>query len=213
MSSTRLFSLSDPNKLLIEKVAKECSSIIRQKSRIGLIPTETVYGIVCKWQDYAAYEKILEMKKRPKEKNFQMLALSLEDAEQFGFCLNEKIKHVAKRFFPGPLTLIAHSKSTNEGIGLRIPSHPFARALLAKLSFPLAATSANISGEKNFMDFAPILPSLGTKIDFAVDAGQVSGDASTVLDLRTDEAKILRHGKIPDDMIFKVLLECKLTQE
>ncbi|HPN83743.1 MAG TPA: Sua5/YciO/YrdC/YwlC family protein [Victivallales bacterium] len=203
MTGIKFFSLS-ADSTQVSNIAGECAALLKIDSCVGLIPTETVYGLVCRWNDQNAYEKIWKIKKRPKDKKFQMLALSVADAEKFGFVPDVRARNLLDSFSPGPLTVISRS-SFGGSIGLRIPSNAFSRAVLSGIRCPLAATSANISGAKDFSGFGPILSSLAGTPDFAVDAGLVDGCPSTVVDLSGSEIRILRHGKISEKMILEAI--------
>jgi L-threonylcarbamoyladenylate synthase len=187
----------------IRGVVEETADVL-EKGGVALIPTETVYGLVCRWDNGAAKEKIFRMKNRPRDKHFQMLAVSLAQAEEWGYKPDEAARKIAAVFFPGALTLIAPS-SFGGHIGLRVPDHNFTMALLQKTLFPLAGTSANLSGEAISSDSADAVSSLLEQPDIVVDAGRIAGVPSTVAKIANGLVEIIREGAITKKMIFETL--------
>ena len=128
------------------RIIDECAEILNRKGSVLLLPTETVYGFMCRWDDSEARDRIFKMKKRSSDKPFQMLASSIAQAEKEGLIFDGEAWKIARKFFPGPLTLIVENRNGGT-TGLRIPNHPLMLKLILKINSPLAATSANISGE------------------------------------------------------------------
>ncbi|NMA47664.1 MAG: translation factor Sua5, partial [Lentisphaerae bacterium] len=95
-------------------------------------PTETVYGLLARWSDSAARERIYQLKHRPANKRLQMLAPSLTAAEAAGLLPHPALPAIAAAFWPGALTVVAPARN-NDSIGLRIPAHPFILAVLHEL--------------------------------------------------------------------------------
>lgn len=163
------------------------------------LPTETVYGLATLWDNEAGRERIYQMKNRPANKLLQMLAADVSTACAAGLVASPLLEELAAKYWPGALTVVA----TAEGrwaptIGLRIPDHPFLQAVLQKLGKPLAATSANLSGEPAAMTLADAVGHLVSPPDLAVDGGTIqhSTGASTVVDITSGSIKVLRQGAI-----------------
>jgi L-threonylcarbamoyladenylate synthase len=196
--------------LFLEHSAQEalasCVDALRQPGGVILVPTETVYGLACRWADAAARERIRGMKGREAEKPMQMLAPDLAAALAAGVTDAPAVRRLVERFCPGPLTLVQHA-DIGGTIGFRIPDHPFVLALLRDLREPLAATSANRSGEPPAIAFAEALAHLSSSPDVAVDGGIVAASAlaSTVVDLSVAPWRILREGPIRADQLRAVL--------
>jgi L-threonylcarbamoyladenylate synthase len=174
---------------------------------VVVAPTETVYGLLARWQDPAARERIYRLKHRPTDKHLQMLAPSLQAAEQAGLLPHPLLPAIAQAFWPGPLTVVAPARAP-DSIGLRIPSHPFILALLRELGEPLAATSANLNGKAAATNADDAIKALDGEPELLVDGGVVSvtaGAASTVLSLLGDAPAILRAGPISLEAILAVI--------
>jgi L-threonylcarbamoyladenylate synthase len=175
----------------------EAAAVLR-KGGVIVVPTETVYGLVALWRDAAARERIYRLKRRPAVKRLQMLAASVAMAVRGGMLQDVRLEQLAKAFWPGALTVVAAAQS-GDSIGLRIPAHDFVLALLRELDEPLAATSANLSGEPAAVTAAEAIVHLDGEPDLVVDGGTVTctdGNASTVVSLLEEEPAILREGPI-----------------
>ena len=174
---------------------------------VVVAPTETVYGLLARWSDQTARERIYQLKRRPADKRLQMLAPSLAAAESAGLLPHPALPAIAAAFWPGALTVVAPAQN-NDSIGLRIPAHPFILAVLQELGEPLAATSANLSGKPPAVNADDAVKGLDGEPDLLVDGGVVTvtaGAASTVLSLLTDPPNILRPGPISMDTIMAAI--------
>ena len=183
-----------------------------KKGDLVVMPTETVYGIAANACDDKAIARIFEVKNRPKFNplivHVATIGMMAEIVE-----MNKWAEIITDEFCPGPLTLILLKKK-NSGISdlvsaglptlaVRIPAHKIARRLIQEAGFPLAAPSANESGEPSATTPRHVLQSLGDKTPFILAAGACDiGLESTVLDLSEDVPKILRPGAITaEDLI------------
>lgn len=186
-------------------IAGICGKTLSKKGSVLLLPTETVYGFMCLWDDQQAREKILKMKRRDSKKPFQMLSSSVALAEKQGLVFEGEARKIADKFFPGALTLIVCNRDGGT-TGLRIPNHEFMQELLGKIGCPLAATSANISGEPAALTIEDALKDLEIFPDLAVDGGRIEhGKASTLVDATTAPFRILRDGLIGEDAIRRAV--------
>lgn len=185
--------------------AAEAAQCLRAGGVI-VAPTETVYGLMTRWANTDGRERIFAMKNRPAEKQLQMLAADLKTAVQHGVEPDERLDALAAAFWPGPLTVVCPSRPGGT-VGLRIPDHAFMRALLAALDEPLAATSANLSGEPAAVCADQAIARLQAPPDLLVDAGPVrrGGRASTVILLEARGIKVLREGPVSADAITDTL--------
>jgi L-threonylcarbamoyladenylate synthase len=163
-----------------------------------VVPTETVYGLVTLWSNVDGRNRIYELKRRPREKRLQMLAGGLESAAPW---LREadKLSALARRFWPGPLTLVVPAADGLDTIGLRIPRCRFLLELLKLLPEPLAATSANLSGYPPPQEAMTAAANLAGEPDMVIDGGvcsETDNSASTVISLLGTEPQLLRAGQI-----------------
>ncbi len=165
---------------------------------VVVLPTETVYGLVTLWDNEEGRARIYALKRRPANKLLQMLASSVEMAEQAGVVCNSRVLAVTKRYCPGPITIVA-PENDGGSIGFRIPDNDFILRLLQKLGKPLAATSANLSGKPPALNANDAVCDLDGEPDAVLDGGEISvtgGQASTVLSLLGEKSVILREGPI-----------------
>jgi len=185
----------------------------------GLVafPTETVYGLGADATNAAAIAKLYAAKGRP---SFNPLIAHVADAEA---AMREGVfsaaaKKLAERFWPGPLTLVVPIATASRisdlaraglrTIGLRVPAHPVARALLAAVRRPIAAPSANRSGHVSPVSADHVLDDLGQKIALVLDSGPCRvGIESTIVACLDERPRLLRPGGIARQAIEEALGE------
>ncbi|MFH1907671.1 MAG: L-threonylcarbamoyladenylate synthase [Chloroflexota bacterium] len=169
----------------------------------GLVafPTDTVYGVGALAFDAAAIEKIYEAKGRSTEKAIPILLGDTADLEKVTAQVSEMALRLAGRFWPGPLTLVVpkhpslpEAVSTAPTVGVRVPDHPVARALL-RAAGPMAVTSANLSGQASPCTAEEVLVQLVGRIALIIDGGKTpDGVPSTVVNCAGAEPQVLREG-------------------
>ena len=174
--------------------------VLRTPGKVAVVPTETVYGIVAK-VDPAGSDRIYALKHRAANKRLGWFVGDWRLLEEYGVKLTPLVVRLSELYTPGAITIIAPDVSGN-GIGFRVPDHPFLSALLAELKCPLLQTSANLSGEPESLSLASALAHLIGEADIAVDGGALPAGslASTVVDARSDRPVILRQGALELDM-------------
>lgn len=180
----------------------------------GLVvfPTDTVYGLASLAFKKEFIEGLFVAKGRNASRAIAVLLASIADLNRVATSLTRVALALAEHFWPGPLTLVVtkHSRlpsilSPYNTIGVRVPDHPVALALL-KLAGPLAVTSANLSGKDNTTTAQEVLSQLDGKVHLVLDGGQTPGGIpSTVVDCTHDEPLILRPGPITLEEIRAVL--------
>lgn len=185
-----------------------------QRGELVAIPTETVYGLAAHALDEPACRAIFRAKQRPANDPLIVHVLDLAHAEELAE-FNPAARRLARRFWPGPLTLVLPKKACVPGIvtsggptvAIRAPAHPLARRLLRLAKIPLAAPSANLFGYISPTTAAHVSDGLGRRIPHILDGGASEvGVESTVLDL-THPAKprILRPGAVTAAQLEKFL--------
>ncbi|MFA6170453.1 MAG: L-threonylcarbamoyladenylate synthase [Candidatus Margulisiibacteriota bacterium] len=153
-------------------------------------PTETVYGIGTLLGSRKGINKIYKLKGRPKNKPLQVLVPSLAEAKKLAK-FNPAALVLAKKEWPGPLTLVLPALKGKKTIGIRIPAHPLTLKLLKKTG-PLASTSANESGEKPALTALEVIAAL-PELDLVIDGGEAKlGKPSKIIDLTGPKPKIIR---------------------
>ena len=179
-------------------------------------PTETVYGLGADALRPEASEKIYAAKGRPSDNPLIVHIAQIEDLYRIADPVPEEALLLAKRFWPGPLTMILHKKEcvpkqTTGGlntVAIRFPSHPVARELIRQSGCLIAAPSANTSGRPSPTCAEHVCRDLSGRIAMIIDGGEVGlGLESTIVDLSVDKPAVLRPGFITVDMLKEVLGE------
>ncbi|MFA6715028.1 MAG: L-threonylcarbamoyladenylate synthase [Victivallales bacterium] len=196
----------DLRKNNIAEIITACIEALKLPGGVLLTPTETVYGLVCRYDDPKAVQRIYELKGREKNKPLAIFADSVSALEKFGVPLNRNAKKLAAKFCPGALTIIVPVPD-GRTIGFRIPDHPFMLELLKELKYPLASTSANRSGEPNALNMKAALEMLAGEVDITIDGGVIPPGrrASTVVMAMENEIKILRPGPVSEAQLYSAI--------
>lgn len=168
------------------------------KGEVIIVPTETVYGLAADGDSETAMEKLRQFKGSESSKLLQRLAANVEDVRQRVSSWDAPIKRIASKFWPGPMTLVVDS------VGWRVPDHPFLRDLIRRFGRPLAATSANLTGEQPALSCEQAVETFEGKIDLALDGGRGSvGKASSVVRVAGSTLEILREEAISREELLK----------
>lgn len=181
---------------------------IVQSGGVIAFPTDTVYGIGVSAFNEMAIEKLYQVKGRSYQKAIPILVSDQEELTRITPPLDQNVKAIIQRFWPGAITLIIpllkgmpENLSPTQTVGVRIPDFKLTRELLSHTG-PLAATSANISGGESTLTAEEVAENLGGMIDLILDGGKTPGGVpSTVLDCTQAELIILREGPISLDTI------------
>jgi L-threonylcarbamoyladenylate synthase len=180
----------------------------------GLVafPTDTVYGVGSLVFDETAVESIYAAKERPVEKAIPVLIGEDEDLDQVAKEVPILAARLIAHFWPGPLTVLVLKRpslpsivSATPTVGVRIPDHEVARALL-RLAGPMAVTSANISSQPSPTTAEEVHQQLGGRIPLIIDGGRTPGGVpSTLVDCTGDTIEILREGPIAREQLLKAI--------
>lgn len=157
------------------------------RGAVGLVPTETVVGLVAGEDGLL---RLFEIKGRDPDKPIALLYGSAEEAFAQSREVPPLARYLADRFWPGPLTLVLDAPDGT--IGVRVPAHPVMRAVLAEYGDPLYATSANLSGEPAPQALEDVNPTVRVAADFVVRGEPGGGEASAVVDLSAGKIRVLR---------------------
>lgn len=180
---------------------------------IVIFPTDTVYGLGCKIYDNEAINRIFKVKERPVDKHIPILCSSITMAASLGI-FDKRALRLAEKYWPGALTIILESqdeyykKTNNATIGIRIPNNKIALNLIND-NGPLVVTSVNKSGLDPLTNIEDIVNSFKDDVDYIYEESnnQYLNISSTVVDLTTNEVKIIREGSISKEEILKTLKE------
>ena len=179
------------------------------------VPTETVYGLAGNGLDEKAVAEIYEVKGRPEVKPLSLMVHDAASMERYCESVPPQAHTLAKRFWPGSLTIVMKAKpcvpeivrAGGETVGLRCPDHLLTLELLEKSGVPFAAPSANPSGEPSPKNADSVLKYFDGKIDAVLDGGECGiGRESTLIDLSRMPYRILRQGALPADEIADALV-------
>ena len=202
---TELLSAYDP------QAVRYAADVLRHDGLVAF-PTDTVYGVgALVWRE-AAVQRLYTVKGRSTDKAIAVLVAQSGDLDTIAAALTPAAQQIARRFWPGPLTLVVprhpqlpKAVSALPTVGVRQPDHPVTQQLL-QLTGPLAVTSANRSGEANTLTAQEVLVQLDGRIDLILDGGRVNGGVpSTVVDVTGAEPVILRAGPVSAEDIRAAL--------
>jgi L-threonylcarbamoyladenylate synthase len=178
-----------------------------QRGELVVFPTETVYGLGANALDAEAVARIFAAKGRPTSNPVIVHVATLAQARALTTDWNARADDYATRFCPGPLTLVVQKipaipnivTAGGETVGIRLPAHPVAQALLLTAGVPVAAPSANRSEEVSPTTAQHVADSLGAFVDdlLILDGGACTvGIESTVVDVTAEPPRLLRPGHI-----------------
>jgi L-threonylcarbamoyladenylate synthase len=191
----------------------EIAAAILRAGGLVALPTETVYGLGANALDASAVRAIFDAKGRPAD---DPVIVHLAEAAQLERIArpNAIALQRAEAFWPGPLTLVlpkqpevpAEVTAGLDSVGVRVPSHPVAHAILVAADVPVAAPSANLFGRPSPTTAQHVLDDLDGRIDAIVDAGPTSvGVESTIVDVSHLPYRLLRPGGVPAEAVEDVI--------
>ena len=181
----------------------ERAAELLRAGQLVAFPTDTVYGVGAPAFDANAVASIYVAKERPPDKAIPVLIADASDLPRIAASVPDCARALIARFWPGALTLVLPKRpdvseivSSDETVAVRIPNLDLARALL-RLTGPLAATSANRSGQPSPVTAADVMAQLGGRIAAVLDGGPCPGGIpSTVVDCTTSPPRVLREGAL-----------------
>ena len=213
---------------MISNIKKYSGKVIQQayeilsNGELLAIPSETVYGLGADATSDSAISKIYKLKKRPHINPLILHVSNIKMVEQFTET-NPLFYLLSNYFWPGPLTMILNQKKNNNiselatsnlsSVAVRLPDNKIFQNIIEKFNNPIAAPSANISGHISPTNPYHVYEDFGEEIKLIIDGGQSEkGVESTVVDIRSQDIIILRHGPITQKMLeYKV--DCKIKKK
>ncbi len=183
-----------------------------QKGELVAIPTETVYGLGANALDTKAILRVYEVKQRPHFDPLIIHVFEMNEALKYADLKDERLKKLAQKFWPGPLTLLLPKKnivpdlvtSGLSQVAVRVPKHELTLQLLKQLNFPIAAPSANPFGYVSPTEPEHVNKQLGDKIDYILDGGKCTvGIESTIIGIEDGEVCVYRLGGLAIEDIEK----------
>jgi tRNA threonylcarbamoyl adenosine modification protein (Sua5/YciO/YrdC/YwlC family) len=208
MSTTFATSTEEERETAIEAAARAV-----QRGGLVVLPTDTVYGIGADAFDHAAVRALLDAKGRGREMPPPVLISAATTLAALATNISSYVDALTEAFWPGPLTLVCEQQpsltwdlgETRGTVAVRMPDHEVALALLERTG-PLAVSSANLSGLPAATEAAAAEGMLGESVEVVLDGGpSPKGEASTILDVRASQPRLLRLGAVSVDELNDVI--------
>lgn len=181
------------NELIAEKI---------KNGKIGVIPTDTIYGVAASASSKKAVARAYEILKRNPKKPFIVLIGSIEDLNLFGINLDSATRNILEKLWPGKISVVLPVKSKKleflhrgtKTLAFRVPRKKSLVNFLKKTG-PLISTSANSEGAKPAETVAEAKKYFGDNIDFYVNGGKIKSLPSTLVEIKDGKVNVLRKGK------------------
>jgi L-threonylcarbamoyladenylate synthase len=208
MSTTYPTSSDDERETAIEAAATAV-----HRGELVVLPTDTVYGIGADAFDHAAVQSLLDAKGRGREMPPPVLIGASTTLAALATRVPSYVDALTEAFWPGPLTLVLDQQpsltwdlgETRGTVAVRMPDHEIALALLERTG-PLAVSSANITGQPAATDAGVAEEMLRDRVEVVLDGGpSPKGEASTILDVRDTQPRLLRTGALSLEELNEVL--------
>jgi L-threonylcarbamoyladenylate synthase len=176
---------------------------MNENSLIGILPTDTIYGIVGPALDKMSVERIYRLRKRNLKKPMIILIASVDDLARFGVATTPAIKKILKKVWPGKVSVILPCTAKKfeylhrgtKTLAFRLPQLAWLRNLI-KETGPLVAPSANIEGKPPARTIRAARKYFGDKVDFYVDVGRLVSKPSTIVKIEKGQLVLLRKGAV-----------------
>ncbi len=194
-----IYSINSDNPQL--RLIQQVVTVLKNGGIISY-PTDTGYGIGCDMFDQKAIKRLIQIKRRPKDKPFSFMCSDLKNISQYAHVSNTAYR-LLKKSLPGPYTFVLPGTklvpkimaTKQKTVGIRVPASPICQLLLATLGNPIINTSIPADDAPAPTEAYEIDELLGNRLDGLIDGGPIYPDPSTVIDLTRDIPEILRVGK------------------
>lgn len=203
--------VTDPLEPSAEAIDRAAALI--RRGGVVAIPTDTLYTLVCDPLSLKAVGRIFLAKGREANRSLPLLVDGVVMAEELVKEPSARFFLLARRFWPGPLTIITAGNARvplkvtgNTGrLALRQPRAAIPMALLEKLGQPVIATSANLSGQPTCKSGIEVFGVMDGKVDLVLDGGLCAGLGATTIDITEPNWQVIRHGAIEEREIAEIL--------
>ncbi|PIE61640.1 MAG: threonylcarbamoyl-AMP synthase [Desulfobacterales bacterium] len=181
---------------------------------IVIFPAQCLYGMAANALNPVAVEKVFQIKQRSADNPVLILIKTPKILPSLVKQIPDPARQLMNRFWPGKLTLIFEAAdhisprlTAGTGkIGVRLPGHPVARALVNALDFPITGTSANISGDPGCTRTQDLAPAIMSQADLILDAGLLQGGkGSSIVDVTVSPPIVLRQGAVSSLALFNTI--------
>ncbi len=206
-----LIDADNPDPRIVGQAARLIS-----EGEVIVCPTDTGYAFAANAIEPEAVAKVFNLKGRSYSNPIHVAVNSVETAGKYAY-VNKAARHLARNFLPGALTLVLPKKEIipallvagRDTVGIRIPDNRIILDLVGMTNVPLTATSANSSGQPAPYSVQEIVDQLGEtaeNVALILDQGSLpTRDISTIVDLSVTPPQILRHGRIGEQEVLRVL--------
>ena len=194
-------------------IIAEAAGIIRNGG-VVVFPTRSLYGLGADAFNAGAVNRIFHIKQRPANKPILVLIKDKDELDRLAVLVPHAATAIMERFWPGRVSIVFKAKegfpvnltSGTGKIGIRLPGHNVASALVNAAGSPITGTSANLSGSAGCFQVNALDEKIVDSVDLILDAGPLKGGAgSTVVDVTGETLRILREGELPAKDIFNVI--------
>ena len=212
--------MPDKDKILSVDSKKPESGIVKragdiiQNNGVVIFPAQCLYGVAVNALSKQAVKKVFHLKNRPFNKPILTLISHKSQLSDLVEAIPLSARILMDAFWPGNLTIVFKAKKNipdiltakTGKIGVRIPAHPVAKALVGYLKTPITGTSANLSGESGCSKINQLDTSIMNLADLVLNAGELKGGSgSSIVDVTSSKIKILRQGEVSTDKINEIL--------
>ncbi|KKU46687.1 MAG: hypothetical protein UX65_C0001G0081 [Parcubacteria group bacterium GW2011_GWB1_46_8] len=185
------------------KQNRQLAAVILKRGGVGVMPSDTLYGIMGSALNPVAVKRIYKLRKRNIRKPFLVLIKSPSDLKKFGIAYRGDSKIVGNRFWPGGVTIIfpcpnkkfSYLHRGTNTVAFRVPKSKWLREFL-RISGPLVAPSANWEGSEPALTVTQARRYFGNNIEFYLDGNKRQGLPSTVIGLKKGKIVVVRQGRV-----------------
>jgi L-threonylcarbamoyladenylate synthase len=193
-------------------VVERAAAAVR-RGKVVAIPTDALYTLVTDPFNLGAVSRVFRAKGREAHRSLPLLVRDLMMAEDVAVELNNRFFILARRFWPGPLTLIVPASAKvplkvtgNTGrLALRQSKSKIAECMIDVLNQPLIATSANISGHPTCRSGIDVFGMMDGRVDLVVDGGMCTGQGATTVDITEPYWRLIKTGAVEEKEIAECL--------
>lgn len=200
-----------PNPAIIQEAAEAIAA-----GKVAVFPTRCLYGLGADAFDRSAVETVFSLKHRPENKPILVLIRNRQEVSRLAAQIPDAAERLMDGIWPGDLTLVFFARpevpeilTAGTGkIGIRLPGHPVAAALVEAAGRPITGTSANLAGDPGAATIHDLPDEIAYHVDLILDAGPLKGGVgSIVVDVTVDPPKVLREGTVPASVLQRLWKE------
>lgn len=192
-------TVNESTRKIIIKKSKFGAAQILKSGGVVIFPTDTVYGIGCRFDNKKAIDRIYQFKGTQKSQPFPTLVSRVDQVEKLAI-INSRARQLMKKHWPGALTIILRSRNPNpaktEKIGFRMPDSDLVRKLIDEVGVPIIGTSANFHTHPTPKSYEELDPKFTKLADLVIKGECQRGVESTVVDTTVSPIAILRQGAV-----------------